>query len=60
VKEGNCDGACAGARDDLAVLEDQITIFERDRDPGESLGEPERQLFFKLRWSRTLSAVPTR
>jgi hypothetical protein len=40
-------GACAGSCDDLAVLEDQITICQGDREPCESLGEAERQLFFK-------------
>jgi hypothetical protein len=41
-------------------LEDQITIHTGDRDPRESLGEPERQLFFKSRLSRELSVVLAR
>jgi len=53
-------GACAGSCEDLAVLEEQITIVERDRAPRESLGEPERQLSFRLRRSRELAGVVAR
>jgi hypothetical protein len=46
LPEGRGAGACAGSCGDLSVLEDQITIRKRDRNPRELLGESERALFF--------------
>jgi hypothetical protein len=38
-------------------LEEQIAIVERDRDLKQDLGETERPLSLRSRWSRDLTAV---
>jgi hypothetical protein len=42
---GTAPALCAGARDDLAVLEGQITIGKRDRDPRKYSPNPSASCF---------------